>query len=253
MIQKYIMNSLLSLTIFFLFSILISSCGERSNNNDNNEEEGKYNNDNPTNLNPTEFFNLDIFEEETEEETPPEDTTIAYHKGFDNGYETGHSDGYNDLYHGFNYDDSNDYKTEDGRKAFKEGFSEGYDSGFKEGQEDLKEEILSDPYRWESEDIKGFYVRLEGIYDSDVAEYYAEEYYEGEYFEDWGYYYAKTSDIRSGEYEIELGQRITNKLFNVKGTDLYIYFKWSTDLSKGDRGIVDIFSGHGTFYINPYN
>lgn len=111
----------------------------------------------------------------------------------------------------------------------------------------------NDFHNWESEDIRAFYVLLDGVSDSDQADYYAREYYDGEYIEEWGNYYAKTSDVRSGEYEVELGERVNNKFFKIRGTDLYVLFKWSTSLSRGDEGVLDVWSAKGTFYINPNN
>lgn len=110
-----------------------------------------------------------------------------------------------------------------------------------------------DPHKWENEDIEGFYVLLDGVTDSDEADYIASEYYDGEYIYECGDYYAKTSDVRSGEYKIELGQRINSKLFEIRGTDLYIHFKWITSLYRGAEGMVDIFAGRGTFYVKPDN
>lgn len=114
-------------------------------------------------------------------------------------------------------------------------------------------ERQNDFHNWGSEDIRAFYVLLDGVSNSDQADYYAREYYDGEYIEEWGNYYAKTADVRSGEYEVELGERVNNKFFKIRGTDLYVLFKWSTSLSRGDEGVLDVWSAKGTFYINPNN
>lgn len=109
----------------------------------------------------------------------------------------------------------------------------------------------NDSYReWETEDIEGFYVELDNCRTDKDAEFLSDKYYYGEYIKEGSDYYAKT-DLASGLYEVELGDRISNKFFNIKGSDYYIRFKWSTSLWKWDEGIMDIWNNKGTFYIKP--
>lgn len=110
----------------------------------------------------------------------------------------------------------------------------------------------SDDYykNWETEDIEGFYVKLDECKSDEQAEYISDQYYEGEYLEEGWDYYAKTS-VNSGIYQVELGERVSNKLFKIKGTDYYIHFKWSTSLWRWDEGVMDVWNSKGTFYIKP--
>ena len=183
-------------------------------------------------------------------ETITENTNSANNEGYQKGYDDGYSDGYGWKEHGYSYNDGNSYTTNEGINAYKNGYSNGYDEGYSEGENRYKAEKMSDWHNWEDEDIKGFYVELEGCENSDQADYISREYYEGEYIEYWGRYFAKTS-VNSGEFEIELGERVSSKLFAIKGTKTFIYFKWSTSLSCGDEGIIDVFASRGTFYEKP--
>lgn len=110
----------------------------------------------------------------------------------------------------------------------------------------------SDDYykNWETEDIEGFYVKLDECKSDEQAEYISDQYYEGEYLEEGRDYYAKTY-VNSGIYQVELGERVSNKLFKIKGTDYYIHFKWSTSLWRWDEGVMDVWNSKGTFYIKP--
>ena len=103
---------------------------------------------------------------------------------------------------------------------------------------------------WETEDIEGFYVKLDDCETDEQAEYISEEYYSGDYIDEGGYYYAKTT-VKSGVYEVELGDRINSKFFKIRGTDCYIRFKWMTSLWRWDEGVMDVWNSKGTFYIKP--
>lgn len=103
---------------------------------------------------------------------------------------------------------------------------------------------------WETEDIRGFYVKLDDCETDEQAEFLSDKYYSGEYIEEGGDYFAKTT-VNSGIYEVELSEKVTNKLYKIKGTDCYIYFKWSTSLWKWDEGVMDVWNSKGTFYIKP--
>jgi hypothetical protein len=104
---------------------------------------------------------------------------------------------------------------------------------------------------WNTEDIEGFYTPIDAT-NAQEAERICKTYYEGSYICQYGTYYAKTSNIGGGNYEMELGVGITNKLYRIKDLDLYVRFSQSTNFSIGDKGIVaDVLVGRGTFYIQP--
>lgn len=103
---------------------------------------------------------------------------------------------------------------------------------------------------WETEDIEGFYVKLDDCESDEQAEYISDQYYSGDYIEDGGDYYARTS-VSSGVYEVELGERVNSKMFKIQGSNCYIRFKWSTSLWRWDEGVMDVWNSKGTFYIKP--
>ena len=220
--KKYILISLLS-TIFV-------ACGMKSNSSSNDSVE-------------------------SDTETITEDTYAARREGYSKGYDDGYRDGYGWNEHGYSFDDRNNYITDDGLNAYKTGYSKGYDEGYDDGESRylIEKEIekKSDWHNWDVEDIEGFYVELEGCENSDQAEDISRNYYEGEYIEEWGRYFAKIS-VNSGDYKIELGERVSSKLFAIKVTNIFIHFKWTTALSRGDEGVIDVFGSKGEFYEKPY-
>lgn len=121
---------------------------------------------------------------------------------------------------------------------------------FREYDNTPQEDDNSDWHNWDSEDIGGFYVEIDDCDSDDEAKAISERYSNGEYIEEWGRYFMPKR-IRSGEYEVELGEKVTNKLFKLKGTDVFIYFKWSTSCSIWDEGVIDVWSNRGTFYKKP--
>lgn len=210
------------------------ACGNNSKNSDDNEEGGG--SDVPV----------------------TEDVNAAQKEGYNNGYKDGYKDGYEeDGYYmrTYNYDRDNHYKTYNAGKAYIEAYRKGYPKGYEEGQEVAEEEAQKEArnrnyHNWESEDIEGFYVELEECENDDQADYYSRTYYEGEYICEWGRYFAKTS-VNSGVGQVELGEKVSSKLFALKGTNLFIHFKWTTSLSKWDEGVIDVFASRGTFYLKP--
>lgn len=122
-------------------------------------------------------------------------------------------------------------------------YSYSYSTSFNNSSNDYYE-------NWETEDIEGFYVKLDNCKSDEQAEYISDQYYTGEYIEEGWDYYAKTS-VNSGIYEIELDDRINSKMFKIRGTDCYIRFKWSTSLWRWDEGVMDVWNSRGTFYIKP--
>lgn len=58
------------------------------------------------------------------------------------------------------------------------------------------------------------------------------------------------TDLRDGEYKVEIGERVNSELYHIDGTDLYIAFRYHTYLSRFDEGILE-WNGWrgGTLYI----
>ena len=194
---------------------------------------------------------------ESTEQQIVEDSSGAKKQGYNKGYEDGYSDGYGWFQHGVSYNDRNSYQTENAQIAYKNGYSEGYDEGYDEGEAKQKAERerarLSDWHNWESEDVDGLYIYLDGVDDDDVAEYVASEHYEGEYIREGWKYFAKISH-QWGEYEVTLGKRVSSNLYKIRGNDIYIHFKWGLpDVSSGDEGVLDWSGSFSSFYKKPDN
>lgn len=188
--------------------------------------------------------------------TNTENVAEARQEGGSKGYKDGYNDGYGWYEYGSSYNDANPYITSEAVSNYKSGYKKGYSQGYEEGQDAMKkekqQERMRDPHNWESEDIEGFYIKLEGTTDEDEADFISRERYDGDYIYEWGDYYAEYSEaVSNGEYEITLGEKITSDLFRIQGSEIYIRFKFSTSLSSGDEGVLDAFAGHGTFYIKP--
>lgn len=65
--------------------------------------------------------------------------------------------------------------------------------------------------------------------------------------EDISFIFVKTS-LRNGIYEIEIGDKITSTLYEIRSTNLYLKFRFSPFLYKFDEGILEWSYNSGTFY-----
>ena len=189
-----------------------------------------------------------------ESEDITEDSDQARREGYTKGYDDGYNAGYGWCEYGVYYDDGNNYQTYNAQSSYKNGYRDGYGEGYEVGESEQKGERerarLSDWHNWESEDVDGVYVLLDGVKNDDEAQYYADEYYDGEYICEFGDYYAK-KHVSYGEYEITLGSKVSSKLYRISGGDLYIHFKWLPDVSWGDEGVLDGSGSFSTFYKKP--
>ena len=216
--------------LILLLILILSSCGGGSYSSSNGGNSGN------------------------EVSTVTEDISSARQQGYNQGYDDGYRAGYDWKQHGVYYNDQNNYQSEDGQNTYKRGYSEGYDEGYSEGEAKIiaerEAERMKDPHNWESEDVDGLYIYLDGVEDDDVADYIARENYEGEYIRGGWDYYAKVSQTW-GEYEVTLGERASSHLYKIRGTDIYIHFKWLPDVSSGDEGVLDWSGTFSTFYKKP--
>ena len=174
-------------------------------------------------------------------------------------------------------------------QAWAKGFRRGYDDGYNEGKSANNEELAKrqelarqvldeyensntgtsgtysstesysspnssteemDFHKWEEDEVKAFYVELENCQSEEQAEYLSNQYYLGYYIEESGRYFAQTS-VENGTYEAELGEKVSSKLFKIKGTDVFMLFKWLPNASKWDEGVLDVWNNKGSFYKKP--
>ena len=99
---------------------------------------------------------------------------------------------------------------------------------------------------WESTDFK-IYVELENCHSLEEAQDYDLSAIE----EDDRYFIEKS--IPSGIYEVEVIEKVNSRMWKLKGTNLFLKFRFNPWLYKWDKGIIDTFAGKGTFYKNPDN
>ena len=90
---------------------------------------------------------------------------------------------------------------------------------------------------WEKHDVKGLYVEVESEDEADIVE-------DDRYF-------AKYRRLSSGVYKVEVSEKVTSKLWKIRGTDLYMYFRFNPFLFKWDEGVLDWDGYDGAFYKKP--
>lgn len=117
--------------------------------------------------------------------------------------------------------------------------------------------------KWEQHDVKGFYekhqmklakneylnIEYDAI-DSDGNSIYSTriEYKDTEYGD---FIYFTTTKLNSGQYEIEVYEKVNSKLWQVKGKNIYLLFRFNPFLFKWDEGVLDVSYRDGVFYKKP--
>lgn len=91
--------------------------------------------------------------------------------------------------------------------------------------------------KWESHDVKGLYIEIENENDAD--------------FEEDGRYFQRTKRLSRGEYEVEVNEKVSSKVWKIKGTKFYILFRFNPFLYKFDKGVLEWTGSNGTFYKKP--
>ncbi len=95
---------------------------------------------------------------------------------------------------------------------------------------------------WEEHDVKGLYV----LCSEDDADEEIEDSWNDKIL-----YFEKYRRLSSGVYEIEVSEKIDSKIWKIKGTDLYMFFRYNPYLYKFDEGVL-VWDGYsGTFYKKP--
>ena len=61
--------------------------------------------------------------------------------------------------------------------------------------------------------------------------------------------YFTPTKVKDGIYEIEVYEKISSKLWQIKGTNIYMLFRFNPFLFKWDEGVLD--SSNKTFYKKP--
>lgn len=85
----------------------------------------------------------------------------------------------------------------------------------------------------DNHDVKAFYV--------EVPKEEAEKY--NDCLEFGNRYFAKTK-MRNGEYEIEIGDKIDSKFYQIRHSDYFMLFRYSPYLHRFDEGILKVTNGY---------
>ncbi len=91
--------------------------------------------------------------------------------------------------------------------------------------------------KWESHDVKGLYIEIEDEDDADLEEY--------------GRYFQRYCRLSSGTYNIEVCEKVSSKVWQIKGTKFYILFRFNPFLYKFDEGVLEWTGSNATFYKKP--
>lgn len=124
--------------------------------------------------------------------------------------------------------------------------------------------ITAQEYKnWDQNDVKGFYEKHEinltkneyaniesDAIDKDGNSLYSSriEYKDTDYGE--FIYFTKTK-IKTGLYEIEVYEKVNSKLWQIKGKNIYLLFRYNPYLYKFDEGVLDVSYSDGIFYKKP--
>jgi len=95
---------------------------------------------------------------------------------------------------------------------------------------------------WEEHDVIKFYEKKEIDLDYDTLDEDGEEIYNSNLI-----FYVPTQ-IKSGLYEIEVYDKVSSTLWQIKGTNTYMKFRYTPYLYRYDEGVLDVSYGSGTFY-----
>ena len=99
--------------------------------------------------------------------------------------------------------------------------------------------VYSQSYKdWDDDDVVRFYKKIDLDYDT------LDE--DGEEIDE---IYIPTK-IDDGTYEVEV-RKVSSKLYQIYGTNIYMYFRYSPYLYNYDEGILEVSYSSGTFYEEP--
>jgi hypothetical protein len=99
--------------------------------------------------------------------------------------------------------------------------------------------------QWDNHDVIRFYEKKEITLDSNSLDEEGNDIYNRTIT-----YFVPTK-VKDGVYEIEVSEKISSKLWQIKGTNIYMYFRYNPYLYKFDEGILNVSYSSGIFYKKP--
>lgn len=99
--------------------------------------------------------------------------------------------------------------------------------------------------KWDSHDVIRFYEKKEITLEYNSLDKDGNEIY------DRTIVYFIPTKVKDGVYEVEVSEKISSKLWQIRGTNVYMYFRYNPYLYKFDEGILEVSYSSGTFYKKP--
>lgn len=202
-----------------------------------------------------------------EESSVTEGISSARQQGYNQGYDDGYRAGYGWCEHGVFYTDQNNYQTEDGQNTYKRGYSEGYDEGYNDGEAKIiaerkaereareahyaameaaaeEERRKNDFHNWEDEDVRQFYAEFSAYNDDDAKnKHYIYKKIDDRYFYE--------IDLGFDTYEVIIEYKLESKFYKVRGSNVFLEFRFEPYLYRWDEGVLDCSGSKGVFYKKP--
>jgi hypothetical protein len=63
--------------------------------------------------------------------------------------------------------------------------------------------------------------------------------------------YFVPTKVKDGVYKIEIYEKVSSKLWQIKGTNIYMYFRYNPYLYRFDEGVLAVSYSSGIFYKKP--
>jgi hypothetical protein len=95
---------------------------------------------------------------------------------------------------------------------------------------------------WDEHDVVKFYEKKEISLEYNSLDENGDDIYDNDIT-----YYIPTK-VKDGVYEIEVYDKVSSKLWQIKGTNTYMKFRYNPYLYKWDEGILEVSYNSGTFY-----
>lgn len=95
---------------------------------------------------------------------------------------------------------------------------------------------------WENHDVVKLYEKKEISLEYNSLDENGDDIYDNNIT-----YYVPTK-IKDGVYEVEVYDKVSSKLWQIKGTNIYMKFRYNPYLYKWDKGVFEVSYNSGTFY-----
>ncbi|MDE5422123.1 hypothetical protein L3073_07875 [Ancylomarina sp. DW003] len=95
---------------------------------------------------------------------------------------------------------------------------------------------------WEEHDVVKFYEKKEITLEYNSLDENGDDMYDNDII-----YYVPTK-VKDDVYEIEVYEKVSSKLWQIKGTNIYMKFRYNPYLYKWDEGVLEVSYNSGTFY-----